>query len=523
MEIPAKARLAIEPLATAMYVALLWGAAPCLPAADYRLTHCDLRIRPDFATSTVHEQATINIDNPRRGQRFTFLLGRGYSVQSVTANGVPAEASRNDDSIEVHTPTPVERVVLAFDITGKPGRSGDEDRDVVAPDSLFLLWSDRFYPADFEQWTTLTTTVVLPPRFQAIAPGRLISTAQDGDSVEYRFAARKPVVAFSVFADRRWTRTQRDIGGIHVETLLDQQSQQYAERIFRTSADVLAFFAGLHGGYPFEQFAFVTLDGMYARRAFAGFIGYSPEYLEKEMVRTGYDAHETSLLWWFGATRGHGPGAWQWTEGLGDYVEVMYGEARRLPLPENFVNFRKQYLDLPPDKDLPICRLSGRAPQAIVHGRLPWTMGVLREAIGDAAFRSALHTLFAQYQRRTFTLDEFVAAFEAASGRSLGWWREQWLDRPGVPTLNLSASALQDGKGYRVECVIDQVGEARVVPLTIGIRTQDGLQLHRMDLKEARTAMSFVSAAKPIEVVLDPEQRIIFKTTAPVSFVLREP
>ena len=44
-----------------------------------------------------------------------------------------------------------------FRLSGTPGKSAGESRPVIDDDSLFLLWSDRFYPADFDDWTLLRT------------------------------------------------------------------------------------------------------------------------------------------------------------------------------------------------------------------------------------------------------------------------------------------------------------------------------------------------------------------------------
>lgn len=259
-------------------------------------------------------------------------------------------------------------------------------------------------------------------------------------------------VSYSVIADSRWIRSERQVSRFRIVTLLHPESQKYTAQIFSTSADVLKFFSELHGCYPLDQFAFVTIPGMYARRAFAGWVGYSPEYLEKEMARTGYDAHETSLLWWGLTSHSRGPGSWQWTEGLGDYVEVMYGEARKKPLPQNFVRFRSDYLASPPEQDVPYDQLRGNTPQKIVHGKYPWTTQVMRERIGDNAFRRGIRLLFDRFRFRTFSMEEFIATFEQASGQSLSWWREQWLERKGVPVVAFESSIAPSGNGYRITC-----------------------------------------------------------------------
>ena len=90
---------------------------------------------------------------------------------------------------------------------------------------------------------------------------------------------------------------------------------------------------------------------MYARRAFTGFVGYEPGYLERTLERDGYDGHETALLWWGYATRGEGPGAFQWTEGFGDYVEILYAEGTGKPVPYNMQRARDAFLAMNPRPD----------------------------------------------------------------------------------------------------------------------------------------------------------------------------
>lgn len=479
--------------------------------SPYRIVHYDLRIEPDFAARTIRVSASIKIDNPSLTRTFSFGLADAYKVVSAGASGAEVNVRRGDGEIAVELRRPQRKPVLYLELSAAPGKSQDEERPVIEDNSLFLLWSDRWYPIDFDQWATLRTTVLLPPNFQVIAPGKLISVRKRGDKTEHVFNTTHPTVSFSVLADTRWTRSERQVGGFHIITLLHPESRKYAAEIFSTSADVLKFFSELHGDYPFDQFAFVTIPGMYARRAFAGWIGYSPEYLQKEMERTGYDAHETSLLWWGLTSHGSGSGSWQWTEGLGDYVEVMYGEARKKPLPQNFVRFRSDYLATPPEQDVPYDQLRGDTPQKIIHGKYPWTMQVMRELIGDPAFRRGIRLLFDRYRFRTFSMDEFIATFEEAAGQSLSWWREQWLNRKGMPVVDFESSVAASGNRFRISCKLEQEGALYDLPLEIGIKTGGITRIEKILLRGRTSVVTFESAEPPGEIVLDPNERILMK------------
>ena len=394
---------------------------------------CDLFIEPDFEKKTIAIRAQIDIEIPAPKSSFEFGLSDLYTVVAIEADGMPVKIERHNGELTVMLPQPARRVSLVFRLRGSFGRpaagEGDEGRPVIDDESLFLLWSDRFYPIDFDEWSLLRIEIVLPARFKAIAPGQLLSAERHDDNRLWVFQTTHPVGPSSVLADSRWTETQRTVNGIPMRTLLHPESRQYAEKIFATSSDVLKFFSELHGSYPFDGFTFVTVARMGARRAFPGFVAYEPGYLKKEFTTTGYDAHETALLWWGYTTHGRGPGAFAWTEGLGDYVEFMYDEARGKPIPAIFEHFQAEYLKTAAVEDRHYTDLGG-APQQIIHGRYPWVMQALRKELGDDAFRQGIRLLFRRYRWRTFSMDDFIATFEEAGSRSLESWRAQWLERP---------------------------------------------------------------------------------------------
>jgi hypothetical protein len=416
----------------------------------------------------------LAVRNPAHADSLEFALNDGFDRVAVTAAGASVRAERRERSVVVYLEPAREHETLCFELAGRPGRSLDEQRAVLTPESVFLLWSDAFYPLDYQAWAAVRLRIALPAGFRILAPGHEIGrpapapgaatagqpetsttrapggapgTAGSGGAavVWHTYVSDQPVRLFSVLADRRWIETRRRSRGLTLRTLLYPAAQPYADSLLARSADVLAFYTRTYGPYPFDEFTFATLDSLYARRALAGGVVYSPAYLEREMQRTGYDGHETALLWWFHATAGSGPGSFQWTEGLGDYAEYLYDEARGKPLPENWQRFRTQYLALPAGREPPIMQLRGSTPQAVVHGKYPWLMHLLRFAVGDDAFLRSQRALFDRFRYRTFTLDQLVAVLQEATGQPLDWWRDDWLLRPAVPELSLSWSARPAG------------------------------------------------------------------------------
>lgn len=490
-------------------------------AADipgYRISNYKLAITPDFHTHRVAIDTQIEVDNPGRLSEFEFTVRKPFHLlpSQIQEPGRTLEAS--EDGIRIKFAVPKRKFVLHVRTAADAGAiSTSENRPVVDDDSLFLIWSDAFYPIDWAQWAPVETVINLPAGYEAVAPGRLIEKSKTkSGSTRFRFSSRLPQVAFSIFADRRWTRTERTVDGFRIVTLLHPESRRFAEQIFSSSPDVLRYFTDLHGYMPTEEFSFVTIPGMYGRRAFSGFIGYPPKALEKLMSVYGRDAHETSLLWWGYTTRANGPGAWQWSEGLGDYVEFMYLENRKLPLPSIFNDFRKQYLATEPSHEPLFSELRGNTPQKFVHGKYPWVMAALRYSIGDEAFGRGIRDLFSAYRCRTFSLDQFVAVFEKASGHSLTSWRKNWFERRGLPELKLTVSQTPDRSHgvelWNVKGMVEQDGAFTGMALDVEFKTPQGSSVDTIRMNEQLAKFTYTGPG-PVEVSLDPGMKLLFRVS----------
>lgn len=264
---------------------------------SYNIEQYDLYIQPDFVTKHLFISTIIKINNPALQDTFYFGINNYYETLKVKSNLPHINAQRENGWIVIALQKPEKNLSFIIETEGIMKTSDSENRDIINDSSLFLIWSDKFYPIDYNHWAKVKTTIILPDSFHAIAPGKLISTKRIGKKLEYIFETTNPAVCFSVFADSRWIITKRKINGIQMQTLLYPECQKFSEQIFNTSSEILKFYSETYCPYSFDQFSFVNLDGIYARRAFPGFVGYNPSYLEKEFTTTGFDAHETALLW----------------------------------------------------------------------------------------------------------------------------------------------------------------------------------------------------------------------------------
>jgi aminopeptidase N len=491
------------------------GAQRQVTAAPPDVRRCELLIRPDLPSGRLRLTATLEIANPAGEREFTFFLAAWYDSIAVRGRAGPAAVTRDGDVVTVRVGRSPLHEQLVFRLSGKPGKSAGDDRPVIADSSIYLLWSDRFYPVDFDDWAIVAVQLEVPRGFRVLAPGRRVLSTNRGAMHVEKYETSEPIRAASIIADARWVETERTIAGRRMRTLLHPSSQGYAEQIFRSSADVLAFYTSRFGRYAFDQFTFATVEGIFARRAVAGGVIYNSRFLADELRTTGHDAHETALLWWFYTIAGRGPGSYQWTEGFGDYAEMLYDDARGLPVPTDFESYRRGYLRMAgtPDEP-PITAPRGPLAENFVHGRLPWVMHVLRFAVGDSAFDRGVRLLFDRWRFRSFTLEEFVATLAEGTGQHLDWWQHEWLERGGVPELSWHADITPDSGGYRVAVSLRQTGALYHLPLEIGIEFADGLKVERVQLDDRTREVRFWSASEPTRVVIDPQRWLLARIIA---------
>src|SRR5512141_145857 len=171
------------------------------------IRRCELLIRPDLASRRLQLTATLDIANPAGDTEFTFFLAAWYDTALVRSRAGTATLTREGDVVTVRVARSAPHEQLVFHLSGRPGQSAGDARPVLADSSIYLLWSDRFYPADFDDWAIVSTQIEVPRGFRVFAPGRRILSIDRGAVHLERYRTSLPIRAASVIADPRWLET----------------------------------------------------------------------------------------------------------------------------------------------------------------------------------------------------------------------------------------------------------------------------------------------------------------------------
>ena len=160
----------------------------------------------------------------------------------------------------------------------------------------------------------------------------------------------------------------------------------------------------------------------------------------------------------------------------------------------------------------PLREFRGRthsASAAVGYGKAAMLFVMLRDQIGEKAFRQGIRDFWAKNQFRVASWQELQVAFESASGQDLKTFFAGWLDASGAPKLEARDALVRPtGNRYRLDLVINQQGAPRISRLPIEVSAGSKRETRWISLKQANEKVSLDLDFRPQLVRLDPDIRL---------------
>jgi aminopeptidase N len=219
---------------------------------------------------------------------------------------------------------------------------------------------------------------------------------------------------------------------------------------FRRAPDMLDFYAGRFGPFPYAKLAHVQSGTRFGGMENASAIFYARRPWAERTMGEGVIAHEIVHQWYGDSAT---PARWRhlWlSEGFATYFAAVYfgardgEEAYRRRMERAAREYRasdavgRPVVD--PTRDL-YSLLNANSYQKgarVLHG--------LRGLVGDSAFVRGVRRFWRRHRDATATTADFRRVVEETAGRDLGWFFDQWLRSPGYPRLE-AEWWIEDGPG----------------------------------------------------------------------------
>src|SRR6202158_4680572 len=317
--------------------------------------------------------------------------------------------------------------------------------------------------------------------------------------------------------------------GIKISVYAPREQSGNAQAFADDVGRAITFFSDLAGSLPDPQMTVAQLpDGTLRDFAGPGLLLLShrmwdPKQSERTISRL------VASQWWGNEVLPATPGDVWITDGLARYSEALYaeqtfGKEAGLRAIDEFAVGALMYEDA-----APIAQAARLTPytsdyRSVVMNKGAMLFHMVRAQMGDAAFKSLLHTFYTQYGGKKARNEDFEELAIAQLKQTLkagqpepnlrGFFA-QWLNSTGVPEFSLEYVVYRTPKGFRVVGKIKQPLDTFHMPVQLQIDTEGNPELKTIDVvgTESEFTVETFGRPKPGGIKIDPNNLILKGST----------
>lgn len=280
-------------------------------------------------------------------------------------------------------------------------------------------------------------TINAPAGKTVISNGKLTKKDQKSDVIQWHFDMQKPMSSYLValaigdYDKKEITSTS----GVPISLYYYPDDASKVEPTYRFTKEIFDFFEQEIGvPYPWQNYKEVPVkDFLYAGMENTTATIFSDSFM---VDSTGFDdrnyvnvnAHELAHQW-FGDLVTETSSTHHWLqEGFATYYALL---AEKEVFGDDYFYWKlyqtaEQLKELS-DRGKGEKLLNPGASSLTFYQKGAWALHILREKIGDEAFRSAVTSYLKDHQFQNVESDDFIAAAEKASSQDLSTFKADWL------------------------------------------------------------------------------------------------
>ena len=423
----------------------------------YDISKARIRIAPDPVTERIPGEVLYEFVSS--GTRDSIYLDAGeMEIRQVELNGRPAAYSTFPGKLLVEAPQQAGTHRLRIYYTAFPTQAvyfiGWKD----SLEGNEQIWtqgqgkdSSHWVPVvdQMEEKAEFDLTVLFEPGYQVIANGRLTEKSREGPLNRWAFDMEKPMSSYLLaFAIGRFDSTQwESSSGIPIIGYYPKGASEKARWTYRYTPEIFDYLEREIGiPYPWGDYKQVPVrDFLYAGMENTGATFFSDRYLVDSL---GYNdenyinvnAHELAHQW-FGNLVTETSASEHWLhEGFATFYAY---EAQRYLLGDDQI-YWKLY-DTARALERKVTSGSGEslldpgASSLTFYEKGAWALYLLKEEVGEMAFRQGIGDFLNAFAFSNATVDDFLGVVEKASGTSLTGFRKTWLEASDFPIAQAMA------------------------------------------------------------------------------------
>jgi aminopeptidase N len=469
-----------------------------------------------------------------------FELNGSLKVESIERNGKPLttfvqDAAGADASIGPNVRIDLGEVVpagtpvtLRFRWSG--GLSSPEGGPLatkrlayVGTEGSYLMYAARWFP--FHDYAadraTSDITIIVPTGLHVAGTSDdpVVPQAGKDGNTRYRFVHRQPVLPGNFVSGQYITRTLR-FGNYDIQFYAKVGSESRIERYAELMGTALRFYTQEYGQPAFGTrlvVAQIDDESMDTYSALGMLFLASKLFDPQRPVPEERLQREVAFQWW-GQTVGLKSFDDAWiSQGLAEWSAFALREATLTGGALDAAQRDQQERALTFEQTASIARApsvlddQSAAYQSIVYHKGAMVFRMLREVIGREKFRELLRTFLEQYRNKNASIDDFEKVTTQVTGQNMRYFFAQWVEGTGVPEFTVDYQIIRTRSGkFRTRGTIKQNFENLRMPVELMLRSEGGDNpTTTLQLLEKSEDFNFESTGQPVEVVVDPNNKIL--------------
>jgi len=388
-------------------------------------------------------------------------------------------------------------------------RGFSETPGLITEQGVYLAGSTFWLPWFNEQLVTFNMNVSVPGNWDAVSQGKRAEHRSENDIRFVRWESPNPVDEVYLVA-AQFTLYERRAGEVQVMAYLRTPDPGLANKYLETTDQYLEMYDKLIGTYPYSKFALVEnfWETGYGMPSFT--------LLGEKVIRFPFILHSSyphELLhnWWGNGVfvdydRGN------WCEGLTAYMadhlikeQKGQGEEYRRSALQAYRDYVNQV------NEIPLREFRSRhdaATSAIGYNKSLMLFHMLRRDVGDDLFNKSLQTFYRLNKFKKVGFNEIKDALESVSGKTFGYFFDQWINRTGAPELALSDVNLAVESGqYNLTYTLSQMqeGEPFLIRIPVAVYTEgtNEIMFQQVDLTKKSQNFRLILDKRPLRIRID--------------------
>lgn len=395
-----------------------------------------------------------------------FIDGRKMQFSDVSLNGNPVKFfsdSRGVYVIQDFLPSQDNRLELSYRVKPASGMYFINWEHEAIDDSKKQVWTQgqgkytsTWLPSfdDMQEKAEFDLNFEFPSGFELTANGELKASEKINDSLtRWEFDMTRPMSSYlvAVAAGKYTSREITSQTGDKIWLYYRPEDSVMFEPTYRYTAKIFDFLEEETGvPYPWQNYKQVpVLDFLYAGMENTGTTIFSQSLMTdstgfKDRNYVNVNAHELAHQW-FGDLVTEKNGKHHWLhEGFATYYALL---AEREIFGDDYYYWKlfetAESLKELSDSGKGEALLNPNASSLTFYQKGAWALHILKEKIGEEAFKKGMKNYLELYSFKNVETDNFIAEMEQASGMDLSEFVENWLEQSAFK----ATEALESLKG----------------------------------------------------------------------------